>query len=243
MFLCTADDAFVAIQVQWGLIEILAFGDVDERWIMHTSSKESFFATPGLHLRLTERKAVVHVLCVSECEFVAWIPEQEAQMGQSYCEAICRALFGVSPTDRKSPLPTMARPELVFTSILNHFVVGTPQRTRERYSISVEGERLRAPPLDSAFVGPSETEKRALPLDSAVAPVDSTVLGPSETKKRAPRRNYNEDRKHDYLGEDANDGIIADHPENAFASRENGDDIGEKFIRLMCADKCINVCC
>jgi hypothetical protein len=73
----TDTDALVTIQMQWGQMEILAFGDVSKRWVI-VWNNSNYFATPGLHLRLTEGEIFVHVLFVSENEFKAWLRgEQE----------------------------------------------------------------------------------------------------------------------------------------------------------------------
>jgi hypothetical protein len=146
----TDTDALVTIQMQWGQIEILAFGDVRKRWII-SRNNSNYFATPGLHLRLTEGELVVHVLCLSKHEFKAWLPGEEEPdvVYCTYLRAICGA-FGLTLIAKK-PWKKIGNTAKVFKSILNHFVVGTPLRSHERFHISAEGERLRPPPIDNAM--------------------------------------------------------------------------------------------
>jgi hypothetical protein len=148
--------------MQWGQMEILAFGDVRKRWIINHSGK--IFATPGLHLRLTEGEFVVHVLCVSENEFKAWFPgEQEPDVVYpTYGLAVCGA-FGLGVNNVKR----IGFVYWVFTSILNHFVVGTPRKSNERFHITANREGLTPPPIDNAMANdvPDSKKKRAAEID------------------------------------------------------------------------------
>jgi hypothetical protein len=149
----TDTDALVTIQMQWGKIEILAFGDADKQWTVHSMGfpMSNYFATPGLHLRLTEDESVVHILCGVENEFKAWLPvEQEPDIVYSSYGRAVTGVFGFAVYTKK-PSKNIGFPSKIFTSILNHFVVGTPRRTNERFHITAEGERLRAPPIYNAM--------------------------------------------------------------------------------------------
>jgi hypothetical protein len=145
--------------MQWGQMEILAFGDVSKRWVVHRNNS-NYFATPGLHLRLTEGELVVHVLCISIHEFKAWLPgEQEPDVVcLTYNLAVSRA-FGMGVRYQKKPWKIIGSVSKIFTSILNHFVVGTPLRSHERFHITAEGKRLRPPPLDIAIDVPDSLTK------------------------------------------------------------------------------------
>jgi hypothetical protein len=131
--------------VSWGQIEILAYGNEKEPWIVGSNT---CYATPGLLLRLTEGAAVAYVLCVSKSEYMAWIAggANREEIYPSYTEAI-RGAFGEW---RESGMPwkKIGNPEFVFTSILSHFVVGTPLTTNETFHITAEGERLCASPVE-----------------------------------------------------------------------------------------------
>jgi hypothetical protein len=155
--------------MRWGQIEILAFGDASKRWVIYWTRGLSYFATPGLHLRLTEGEFVVHVLIVSENEFKAWLPaEQEPDVVYPTYGLAVSAAFGLGV--EKKPWKKIGSVSRVFVSILNHFAVGTPQRTKESFYITAEGERLRPPPISKkiAIDVPNSRNKRTKTGDDDV---------------------------------------------------------------------------
>jgi hypothetical protein len=145
-------ESLVRILVSWGLIEILAFGDVSKRWIISSKGVNStkYFATPGLFLRLIEGGFVAYLLCISEREYKAWLPGSAVPEASqlTYADALSAAC-GYSGFDNKVKKSWKAlgffKP--VFCSRLNHFVVGTPLNTTEKFDITKEGQRLMPPPM------------------------------------------------------------------------------------------------
>jgi hypothetical protein len=143
----------VIIQMRWGKLEILEFGNPKERW--KPSKNSRCHVTAGLVLRLTENAAVVYVLCVSNDEYLAWLPGQiNEEIYPSYTRAIYGA-FGFSRGSKKD-WEMIGNVSNVFTPILDHFIVGTSLTTKEKFHITAEGQRLRPAPLEKPVA-----EKRA----------------------------------------------------------------------------------
>jgi hypothetical protein len=108
-----------------------------------------YFATPGLFLRLSEGRVAVYVRFITKDKVKAWlVGQQEPEICfPTYGVAVSRVLGdSTSGPSRKYISSTM----FVFTSIMNHFIVGTPLVTSDKFVITAEGERLRPPVTKSA---------------------------------------------------------------------------------------------
>jgi hypothetical protein len=144
----------------WGIMEILAFGNVSGRWVVesrrsgrdyHTSQGRDYYATPGLLLRLTTHALVLQVRCVAERMYKVWMAEEREPniIYSSFREAMS-SVVGSNWKNR-----------MVFSSILNHFIVGTPLTTKERFIISPKASRLY-PPMEKIVIHTiSNHEKQA----------------------------------------------------------------------------------
>jgi hypothetical protein len=89
---------------------------------------------------LTEGTLVVHVVCVSENEFKAWL---SGEVEPSACyPTFEQAVYVACQSQSESRKRKLGQRARVFTPIMNHFLVGEPLSTNERCSLSEEGERL-----------------------------------------------------------------------------------------------------